>query len=110
MVDQDERDRLRVLFFDELEQLRGLGLLHQFERIAVLERPRTGVRHVVGLAGAERALEDLLRGLDPALVDVLERDRALYASWTTESRLSIGTVEIFAISSTMRSTSSCRKT
>src|ERR1700681_29864 len=66
-----------MLFFDELEQLRRLGLLHQLERIAVLERREQTVGHVVGLAGAERALQDLLRVFDPALVDVLEGDRAL---------------------------------
>ena len=55
----------------------GSVVLHELERVAVLERGEQPVRHVVGLAGAERTLEDLLGVLDPALVDVLEGDRAL---------------------------------
>ena len=66
-----------MFFADELEQLAGLGLLDELERVAVLERREQPVRHVVGLAGAERPLEDFLGVLDAALVDVLEGDRAL---------------------------------
>ena len=66
-----------MFFLDELQQLRGFGLLDEFERVAVLERGEQPARHVVGLAGAERPFEDLLGVLDAAFVDVLERDRAL---------------------------------
>ena len=76
-VDEDQRDRLRMFVLDELQQLRGFGLLDEFERIAVLERGEQPRGHVVGLAGAEAALENLLGVLDAAFVDVLERDRAL---------------------------------
>ena len=66
-----------MFFADELEQLSRLGLLDEFERIAVLEGGEEPVRHVVGLAGAERPFENFLGVLDAALVDVLEGDRAL---------------------------------
>ncbi len=76
-IDEDERDRLRMFFADELEQLARFGLLDEFERVAVLEGSEQPVRHVVGLAGAERTLENFLGVLDAALVDVLEGDGAL---------------------------------
>ena len=76
-VHENQRDRLRMFVLNELQQLRRLGLLDQLERIAVLERGEQPVRHVVGLARAERTLQNLLGVLDAAFVDVLEGDRAL---------------------------------
>src|SRR5579875_2931942 len=66
-----------MLVLDEFQQLTRFGVFDQLERVAVLERREELVRHVVGLTGAERTLQDLLGVLDAAFVDIFQRDRAL---------------------------------
>ena len=73
-VAHDQRDGLRVLILDERQQVLALGLLQEAER-RLLHLRLDLLQHPLGRLAVQRLLEQHLRVLQPALVDVLARDR-----------------------------------
>jgi hypothetical protein len=92
-VRDHERDRLRRLVAQEDMDLLRRRAPQELER-AALDRRRQAADQLLGARGAERALEDVARVVDPALGDVvLGQDRL------------VGTLRDLAISSDSASTS-----
>ena len=75
-VGQDQRDGLRVLVGDDVEDLGGVGLAQELER-AHLDGAGQARHDLLGVLGAERLLEDRAGVVEPALGDVLLGQRDL---------------------------------